>query len=364
MNKKIGLYIHVPFCLRKCPYCDFYSMSIDKDLINQYTTHICNEIKSWSETTNTKADTLYLGGGTPSLLGISNIDLIISNAKKYFDLHDSEITIELNPTLNSKFNFKDLLKSGVNRISFGVQSFCDNDLKTLGRIHNSNQAQKSIALAQDAGCNNISIDLMISTPGQTLSSLDRSLDICTQLNVQHISAYILKIEKNTKFYDLRNSLDLPSEDLIEKMYLYMCSFLTENKFPQYEISNFAHLGYESKHNLKYWQCQEYLGLGPSAHSFLNGRRFHFERDINKFLQHPSIVLDGAGGDEEEFIMLQLRLTDGLTHEAYHKYFGKDIPSVYLSRAANLPHTDTSDGIRFTPEGFLLSNTLIGKILYG
>lgn len=364
MNKKIGLYIHVPFCLRKCPYCDFYSMSIDKELITSYTARICQEIKSWSESTNAKADTLYLGGGTPSLLGISNIDSIISTAKKYFDLHDSEITIELNPTLNSTFNFKDLLKAGVNRISFGVQSFCDDELKTLGRTHDSKHAQRSIALAQDAGCDNISIDLMIATPGQTLSSLERSLNIFTKLNVQHISAYILKIEQNTKFFDLKDSLALPSEDTVEKMYLHMCSFLAEKKFPQYEISNFAHPGYESQHNLKYWKCKEYLGLGPSAHSFFHGHRFHFERDIKKFLQHPSIVIDDIGGDEEEFIMLRLRLTDGLTHESYRNQFGKEIPSIYISRATKLPYTDTTDGIRFTPEGFLLSNTLIGKILYG
>lgn len=364
MNKKIGLYIHVPFCLRKCLYCDFYSVNIEKELIEQYTSRICQEIKLWSEITNVKADTLYLGGGTPSLLGLSNIDLIISTAKKYFDLYDSEITIELNPTLNSAFSFKDLLKSGVNRISFGVQSFCDDELKNLGRAHDSKRAQRSIMLAQNAGCENISIDLMIATPGQTLSSLKKSLSIFSKLDVQHISAYILKIEKNTKFFDLRDSLNLPNENLIKKMYLQTCSFLVEKNFFQYEISNFARTGYKSNHNLKYWRCKEYLGLGPSAHSFINGRRFHFEQDIKKFLQNPSIVLDGTGGDEEEFIMLRLRLADGLTHEVYRKYFGKDIPSIYLSRAAKLPYVNTTDGISFTPEGFLLSNTLIGKILYG
>lgn len=364
MNTNIGLYIHVPFCLHKCPYCNFYSMSVDKDLISRYTSRICQEIKSWSEATNAKADTLYIGGGTPSLLGLSNIDLIISTAKQHFGLHNNEITIELNPTLNCAFNFKDLLKSGVNRISFGVQSFCDNELKILGRTHNSKHAQRSITLAQNAGYENISIDLMIATPEQTLSSLERSLSIFTKLNVQHISAYILKIEKNTKFYDIKDSLHLPSEDTVEKMYLHMCSFFNEKIFPQYEISNFARPGYESQHNLKYWQCKEYLGLGPSAHSFLHGQRFHFERDIKKFLQKPSIVIDGAGGDEEEFIMLRLRLAEGLTQESYHKHFGKNIPPAYLNRASKLPYTDTTDGIRFTPEGFLLSNTLIGKILYG
>ncbi len=358
----IGLYIHIPFCKRKCPYCDFYSINQDESLMDSYVAKICSEIRKLSNTYKITVDTLYLGGGTPGILGTKRITKLIFSAQECFNLKNAEITIELNPTQKDALSFKELLSSGINRLSFGVQSFNDIELRQLGRTHDAKTAINAIKQAQHDGFENISIDLMLATPLQTLSSLTNSIETCKNLNIQHISTYLLKIEPGTLFFKNQKSLKLPDEDLEKDMYLLTCEKLEKFGFRQYEISNFAIPGYQSRHNKKYWNCCEYIGLGPSAHSFFNGRRSYFERNIENFIKQPKIIDDGLGADEEEYVMLQLRLVSGVTPEKYYCKFGKSIPHTYIENAKKLPYVDTSNGIRLTREGFLVSNTLIGKIL--
>ena len=222
-------------------------------------------------------------------------------------------------------------------------------------------------MAQQTGFNNISLDLMIAVPGQTKSSLKQSIDFCIAQEVQHISAYLLKIEKNTPFYKMQDQLNLKDDDEQADLYLYLVDELDKQGFKQYEISNFAKKGYEGQHNLKYWNADEYLGVGPSAHSFINGKRFFYPRSLADFLSGKiKVVEDDIGGTPEEYAMLRLRLRDGLNNKDFKKRFGIDIPRVYFEKASlyqknGLTYVDENN-IRFTPKGFLLSNALTPQII--
>lgn len=369
MSKKseIGIYIHVPFCKSKCPYCDFFSVAVTDELLDKYTQKTCDCLRAWSKI-NRMANSLYFGGGTPSLLGTKRIKTIVECAGKYFNVlnKDSEITLEMNPGDYNFLDFRELYNSGINRISIGLQSSNDNELNLLGRRHTSEICKEAVCKIQDAGFKNISLDLMIATPSQTKESLLKSIKFCSELQVQHISAYILKIEKGTNFYQNKNSLDLPDEDLTSDLYLIACNELEKFGFRQYEISNFCKTSYESQHNLKYWNAQEYLGIGPSAHSFINGKRFFYERSIKNFFEKQNIISDGIGGYEEEYIILRLRLSQGLVNEKFKKRFGKCIPKKYFQNALRLKNSDflfvDENCIRLTQKGFLVSNEIIRLLL--
>ncbi len=362
--KKIGLYLHIPFCKRKCPYCDFFSVCAGEERFDEYTDALCRSIGYYSEKYGRTADTLYFGGGTPSLIGEQRLGMICREARKYFGLENAEITLEVNPE-KKNIGFEDLLKSGFNRLSIGLQSSDDNELRLLGRLHDSKDADRCVRQAQNAGFENISLDLMIATPSQTGESLLRSIDFCASHGVKHISAYLLKIEKSTHYYKIKDSLLLPDEDRQAEMYLFAVEKLSEYGYRQYEISNFSLPGYESRHNLKYWHDEEYLGFGPAAHSFIDGRRFYFERSFEDFFDNKTTD-DGEGGDEEEFIMLGLRLAEGITKESYQKRFGRDMPDELIKKAAALSkggYTLVDDeGIRLTKKGFLMSNAVIAHII--
>lgn len=363
----IGIYIHVPFCECKCPYCDFYSVKVTPNLINKYTDIICKKLIEYGKSLNRIIDTLYFGGGTPSLLGNANLSKIISAVKNNFDFLGEEITLEINPTTLPILDFEKLRIDGVNRLSIGLQSAINKELELLGRSHNVKDAEKTIKLAQSAGFNNISLDLMIATPEQTMNTLKESINFCINQNIQHISAYLLKIEEGTPFYRNRKMLKLKGENEETNMYLFLVSELESNGFYQYEISNFSKKGFESKHNLKYWNTQEYLGIGPSAHSFIGGKRFFYPRSLKHFLSGDcNIIEDGVGGTIEEYIMLRLRLRQGLSNDMFKKRFGYDIPKIYFERAKafqkyNLVYID-DQYIKLTPKGFLLSNKLISEII--
>ena len=281
-----------------------------------------------------------------------------------------EITIEANPghlgRENCSFDFELLQRSGVNRVSLGLQSAVNSERKSLGRVAGVNEAARAIERLKEAGIDNISLDLMLGVPGQTKESLDRSLDFCINAGIKHISAYILKIEEGTPYEKLAPQLNLPGEDEACNFYLYTCEELEKADFMQYEISNFALPGYESRHNLKYWKGEEYLGLGPAAHSFIGGRRFYFERDINAFLSGCEPIPDGPGGGSDEFIMLSLRLTEGLKFEDYYKKFGTPFPEKAIEKAREYEKHGltlvTNDGISLTKKGFLLSNSIIAELI--
>ena len=362
--EKIGLYIHIPFCRSKCPYCDFYSSVKAGDMTDVYTDSVTEHIDLWRGRIDKNADTLYIGGGTPSLLGGSRIAKIIEAAKVFGDF--DEVTVECNPSCVEDDFFKKIASAGANRISLGLQSAVDSERKKLGRLAGRKEIEKCIADAENAGIGNISVDVMLGIPCQTEKSFDETLGFCISCGADHISAYMLKLEPGTFFYKNKDRLNLPDDDFTADMYLKMVSQLSEAGFAQYEISNFAKEGYESRHNLKYWNCDEYLGIGPAAHSFINGKRFFYNRDTDAFIGGEEPVEDGAGGGFDEYMMFRLRLKEGIDFgEIRARYPDADTESikkkadVFVKKGlAKL----CGGRLSLTPEGFLLSNSVISSLI--
>lgn len=363
----MGLYLHIPFCRKKCAYCDFYSAFYGDEALDNYTNGLISQIKNWGgRLCRPLVDTVYFGGGTPSLLG-ERIISVIGAVKEAFCLaEENEITLEVNPSVNAEGLLAAAKRAGVNRLSVGAQSGDNAMLSLLGRTHTAEDTLKTVKTARELGFDNISLDLMMGLPGSDLSTLKADLDFILSANPDHISAYILKTEKNTLFYKMRDTLNLPDEDETAEQYLYMCRYLEEKGFSHYEISNFAKSGFEGKHNLKYWHCEEYLGIGPSAHSFLKGERFYYPRDSRAFLRGEPPVSDGEGGGEEEYIMLALRLKEGLCFSKYRERFGKDLDESIKKAALPLYNAGllniNNDSISLTDRGMLLSNSIISNLL--
>ncbi|HCT16306.1 MAG TPA: coproporphyrinogen III oxidase [Ruminococcaceae bacterium] len=361
----IGLYLHIPFCKTKCPYCDFYSMRSDESDRDMYTISLVESMENWSDKLGRKADTLYFGGGTPSILGGKNIAMLTRRAKNLFGA-DGEITVECNPSAVEEDFFETVADAGVNRISLGVQSVIEKERKKLGRLSDRKLIEKRVEQCRTAGINNISLDVMLGVQDQTMKSLSETLDFCADSGAAHISAYMLKIEEGTQYYRKKDSLNLPDEDTVADMYLAMSERLRANGFEHYEISNFTRPGFEGKHNLKYWNCEEYLGLGPSAHSFIDGKRFFYPRDIEYFKDGGEPISDGNGGDEEEYIMLRLRLKDGIIFEDFEKKFGKSFSRDIIKKAEKFIKNSlmkcNEKSMALTEKGFLLSNSIIADLI--
>ncbi len=362
----IGLYIHIPFCDGKCPYCDFYSLRAEEKLMDSYTEAVTEKLQGYSQNICRPADTLYFGGGTPSLLGAERLLRIVEAARSGYGLKQAEITVEVNPSRNPERLLYRLGEGGVNRISIGMQSADEAELRALGRRHSAAQARETVRQAKEAGFREVSLDLMLAVPGQTKESLKRSIAYCAESGVSHLSAYLLKIEPGTPYGEHRP--EVPEEDEAAELYLCACEWLEEAGYRQYEISNFARPGHEGRHNLKYWHDEEYLGIGPAAHSFLQGKRFYYERDLAGFLEGKAAIPDGDGGSPEEYAMLALRLREGLTETGWQKRFGEPLPGKYRNNAMKYRGTGLlecdGEGIRMTPSGFLVSNSLISEILFG
>lgn len=366
----LGLYLHVPFCIAKCPYCDFYSTAaFDDDLLDRYVEALCAAMDRADEQ-HGKADTLYFGGGTPSLLGGRRLARLIEHAAAHFGLSDAEITLEANPADDLADTLRTFAAAGGNRLSLGMQAANDAELEALGRRHRMHDLYRTVEDATRAGIHNLSLDLMLATPKQTDESVAAAIAVCRELDAKHVSAYLLKIEPNTPFFARQSTLALPDDDTAADRYLFACEQLEAAGFSQYEISNFAQKGYESRHNLKYWSGEDYLGLGPAAHSFLHGVRWEYPRDLAAFLRgDPPIAEQNttAVGDASpvEYAMLRLRLVAGLREEDFSARFSKDIPAAWRHAAAALPTglvVCDDEGIRLTREGFLLENPLIARIL--
>lgn len=362
--QRAGVYLHFPFCESKCNYCDFYSARFSAEQKQTYITALCSRLAYYGAQLSLPADTLYLGGGTPTTVKAEELVRAITAAKRYFGPFE-EITVEANPADRLADTFVQLQQAGVNRVSLGVQSAAPQELKRLGRRHTPAQVQRCVRDLRAAGITNLSLDLMLGIPEQTEKSLQNSIDFCLALHPQHISAYMLKIEPDT-FFGRQSPADLPSEDQTAALYLLLCTRLREAGFMHYEISNFCKPGYESRHNLKYWKQAPYLGLGPGAHSFIDKKRFYFPRDMALFLSDAQPVADGSGGDAAEFIMLRLRLAEGLDYAEYRRLYGRDFLERYGAFVMRLQSNGLAyplpDRLCLTEQGFLLSNTIIAQLL--
>lgn len=368
--ESIGLYVHIPFCVSKCPYCDFYSAPpTSAQALDAYTAALLDAMDRWAQQYPLSADTLYFGGGTPALLGGERLAALIRRADARFGLlsHHPEITMEANPADNLADTLVAFAAAGGNRLSLGMQSALPAELAVLGRRHTPADLQRTMADARRAGIDNVSLDVMLGISGQTTATALQSVERAAELGATHVSAYLLKIEPDTPYG--HRPPPLPEEDETAELYLAAMERLDALGYHQYEISNTARPGFESRHNLKYWDSRPYLGIGPAASSCLAGRRFTYPRDTAHFLAGGAPVddppTDTPVGSPEEYALLRLRLTDGLTAADFAARFGAPLPVAWLERAARLPRhlvVAGEEGIRLTREGFLLSNTLTTHIL--
>ena len=364
----LGLYCHVPFCHGKCPYCDFYSLPDGAARMDAYVEAVLRALAPWRERLRGRElATVYFGGGTPSLLGARRLGPILDAVREGFALSPgAEVTLEANPTQVDRDFFKEVRQAGFNRLSMGLQSADPAELRLLGRAHSREDAAQAVEDARAAGFANISLDLMLGLPGGSWETLKRSISFAASLGAEHLSSYILKVEPGTPF--AARGVQLPDDEETSRQYLLLVEELDRLGYAQYEISNFARPGRESRHNLLYWRGEEYLGFGPGAHSFFEGRRFYYPRDLKAFLQGDPPVEDGPGGDFGEFAMLNLRLARGLRREDCLARFGPEGGALFekvLENARRWPSRllrREEGSLSFTPEGFLVSNALLVRLL--
>ena len=327
-----GLYIHIPFCKQKCKYCDFVSFPCMEDTADKYVDALKREAEQYR---GEKIDTIFIGGGTPSILTPKQIEEVTKMCFDVFDAaSDCEFTTEANPGTIDDDKIKAMLNGGINRISVGVQSFNDDELKKIGRIHDAKTAYNTICHLDKMGFQNIHLDIMTALPSQTCESLNNTLNTAVSLPVKHISAYSLIIEDGTpieKEYS-KGLLDIPNEDTDREMYMYTVDFLSKNGFKQYEIKNFAKDGYECRHNVKYWTGEEYIGLGTAAHSYIGNCRFYNTSDINEYIGGAEKeVIELTENDKiAEFMITGLRMNRGVSETDFKSRFGKDINDVFAS----------------------------------
>lgn len=379
MEEAIGIYVHVPFCARKCPYCDFYSTDYRKQAAEDYTAAVLEDMGRYAGQ-EIVADTLYFGGGTPSLLHPELIGQITAAAREVFSLSgEAEITMEANPNTVNLARLSAYHDCGVNRLSFGMQSADERELAALGRAHTAVQAAEAVNLAIEAGIRNVSLDLMLGTPYQDVQSLSRTLDLVAELPITHLSAYMLKVEEGTAYDGSELLRHCADDDTLADLYLLTVERLNSMGILQYEISNFARPGYESRHNLKYWRCGEYLGFGPAAHAYFAGRRTCNPPSLERYLtdrgrnpivtdERPADGLppDMAPGSFSERVMLGLRLTEGIGLGKLERDFPLETAALRKKAApfisAGLAEWKEGDCLALTVRGFLLSSSMISALI--
>lgn len=336
-KEELSLYIHIPFCVRKCGYCDFLSAPADEKARDWYVQALLMEIEHYqgTETADRKIKTLYIGGGTPSILSVNQLDCIIQKIKCTFNFcGDIEASMEMNPGTASKEKCSALYQMGINRLSIGLQSTNDKELKTLGRIHSYEDFLNTYTWCREAGFQNINVDLMAALPYQTVESYTTGLRKIIRLAPEHISAYSLILEEGTPFYQKYNSgcYPLPDEEQERLMYRETEQILAQAGYERYEISNYAKKGYACRHNLVYWQGGDYLGLGLGSSSYMDGVRFHNTTDFDIYVNQGAYVEDreelSVQAKMEEFMFLGLRIMAGVSGTKFEKRFGKTMEDVY------------------------------------
>ena len=376
MKPRLGIYIHIPFCASKCGYCDFYSLAGCDNMMPEYHKALLAHIaESASGIKNYEVDSVYFGGGTPSYYGAERIGEIFDLLKRNGNVRlDAEVTVECNPDSMNTDMLKELRRDGVNRLSIGVQATNDDLLKLIGRRHSFRQAVDAYAEARRLGFDNISLDLIYGLPSQTKSDWAETLAKIVELHPEHISCYGLKLEEGTPMHkEYYGSPILPDEDEQADMYSYAAEMLQRYGYRQYEISNFCAPGFESRHNLKYWNLDDYMGFGPGAHSCVGSLRYSFVRDLRKYISRVTHNVSIVDTCEEvspleravEYLMLAMRTNRGISETDYRVRCQCNWqPVIRTLRAfAEKGWAEETDGRwHFTVPGFLISNTLIGILL--
>ena len=374
---KLGLYLHVPFCVRKCHYCDFYSAPTDKGARTAYVRALCRHLEAEAASLGARAvDTVYFGGGTPTLLEAQDFQQILDVIRTCYRLEpDAEITAECNPITNADGLLEGLRRAGVNRLSIGLQSARDEELRLLGRPHDYAAFLATYRAARLAGFDNISVDLMFGIPSQTVESFSETVETVLALAPEHISAYGLRIEEGTPFYDMRGKLTLPSEDDEAEMAELVAGKLTAAGFEHYEISNYARATRRSQHNMRYWLGEDYLGFGPGAHSCLDSVRFSTAPDTTAYIKTVSEGRFSALREEahhvvgkelqDEYVMLRMRLFEGIALADFSHRFGTSFENAYGDVAALVSAgflQKTRERIAFTEKGMRVSNAILSDWL--
>ena len=360
-----GLYVHIPFCVRKCRYCDFASFSGMESNFDKYLDVLFSEMDEYK---GEAADTVFIGGGTPSVLSKGQLEKLLTNIWDKFNISKNcEFSMEVNPGTVDDEKIKTMLSCGVNRISVGVQSFNDTELKKIGRIHDAKTAYNTVCRLSKMGFSNINVDIMTALPDQTKESLMSSLKTALELPLTHISAYSLIIEDGTPLSeDYKNGkLLLPNDDEDRDMYEMTCDILREHGFDQYEISNFAKSGFECRHNIKYWQCREYIGVGLGAHSYDGEKRYFNTDDFTKYIS-GDFERNGEVLTKEdkisEFIFMGMRMNEGISEEEFKRRFGAELRELYpkeLDKFISGGFIKYADGhYSFTDKGRSVSNSIL------
>ncbi len=379
-KKTLGLYLHIPFCIKKCNYCDFYSFApSDDEAVERYVSAMMLQMEDISEACRGHVvDTVYFGGGTPSLLKAKQFSRLMDSIRRNFKLsRDAEITAEANPGTVDKKYLKAWRKLGINRLSLGMQSMNDGELNTLGRIHSPEDFESAFESARDAGFTNISVDIMYGLPGQTMKSLADTLRHAVMMDPDHISLYCLKIEEGTPFFAMRDTLDIPDDDTEYDMYMKSVDFLATRGYERYEMSNFAREGKYSRHNMKYWNCDEYIGIGASAHSYFGGERYSVIRNAESYINGLEVLESGINIIDEsrfiryeesmnEYVMLRMRLDAGVDMNVFEERFGVDFYKKFGHLLEEYIEGGfvrrIGDSYSFTSKGMFVSNYILSAVL--
>ncbi len=367
MSEPLGIYIHVPFCRTRCRYCDFYRVGANPERLRLFLTALQREIAGLAAAWRGRdVETIFFGGGTPSLLTPAEIADVLARLAAVFRVRaDAEVTAECNPSDLAPEKLAAYRAAGLNRLSLGVQSFCDRELRLLGRRHDARRAGECVEWARAAGFDNLSLDLMLAIPAQTAASFRRSLDRAVELEPDHLSLYLLEVHAGSEIDFLRRERPrlFPGEEAQRRRYLLAADRLRRAGYEHYEVSNFCRPGRAARHNLRYWRCEPYLGLGPAAHSQVDGRRFRHPPDLAAYLRDP-LRREEQGCDlAQERAFLGLRLAAGVTLETIEQASGADRAELERRLAALGELVARPPGrVRLTAEGFVVSNAVLAELL--
>ncbi|MGB9839244.1 radical SAM family heme chaperone HemW [Thermovenabulum sp.] len=374
--KDVSVYIHIPFCIKKCFYCDFNSYS-NFDLLDDYLNALFYEIERYKDLKR-PVRTLYIGGGTPTVLNEKKLYLLIDTLYKNFCINNGvEFTVEANPETLTKNKIMVLKKMGVNRLSIGLQAYDDKLLKVLGRIHDVKRFEKAYFEAREAGFENINVDLIFGIPGQTKDNFEKELKKLIKLKPSHISCYSLTLEEGTVLHLMKQKglLELPDEDEERYMYYKAKEILENEGYIHYEISNFAKPGKECKHNITYWKCEEYLGFGAGAHSFIGNLRFSNHKGIKEYIEsifnknlrrYEEIYVLNQKDKMQEFVFMGLRMIEGISKNEFKKRFCKQINDIYGTKIIELKEKgliyEDEEKIKLTLKGLDLANLVFMEFI--